>query len=99
MKSVLPSTQTWPPPGQSICATSLVFSVFAILPRDGPSGRWCRRSSETDDFAGRSPAMLLIERQRLQRRLVAGDEQEDRFRAVIDVLAPGAARQIGRAHV
>ena len=89
MKSVVPSTQTWPPPGQSICARMAALA-FARATLSSPPGQ--------HDLAGRGPAVLLIEGERLQHRLVGGDEEDRRVAVeLVDMLAP--ARRPGTASV
>src|SRR5262249_40146327 len=107
MNSVVPSTQTCPPPGQSMCDTRLVLDRLATA----RSQRWGKvirgraaaraqplvPSGDFHDVAGGVAAPLLEQMEALQRRLVARDE-EDGWPLVVavDVLEPGAAghRQI-----
>src|SRR5215831_16335394 len=100
IKSVVPSTQTCPPPGQSKCDISVVFHrldtktlnqvtfVGAAQPVLGRSS-----SGDLDDAAGGVAAPLLEQVEAFQCGLIAGDEQDGSLPVVaVNVLEPGAAR-------
>src|SRR6266403_5281532 len=74
---VVPSTQTWPPPGQSKWPISVVFQDLAM---PGAVSRSRRApplgSDETNDVAAGLAAPFLVEAESAQRRLVAGDEED-----------------------
>src|SRR3954470_4140690 len=72
-KSVLPSTQTCPPPATSMCETSFVLRAFM--------------SGQSFDVAGRGAAVPAVQAKGAQRRLVARDEEDHRLRSgLVDVL-------------
>src|SRR6516164_4473403 len=104
IKSVAPSTQTCPPPGQSKCDMRVVFDrldtkrsikvtfVGAASARAQPV---LARSSSGDfhDAAGGVATPLFEEVEAFQCGLIAGDEQDGGLPVVaVDVLEPGAAR-------
>src|SRR3954471_381391 len=85
-KSVLPSTHTCPPPATSMWPTSLVFFAFI--------------SDQLFGIAAGSAAVLAMQAERAQRRLVARDEEDHRLRfRFVDVLVPPIRRKSERVEV
>src|SRR5215468_10266436 len=77
-------------------STSFAPSVFmdSGFRRNDKSG-WSASSllHQPHDLAGRLAAVLLVEGQRLQRGLIAGDEEDGgRFVGLVHMLAPAPAR-------
>src|SRR5262249_42310656 len=104
IKSVPPSTQTCPPPGQSKCDMRVVFDRLDTK-RSTTVRSWggasagaqpvlARSSSgDFDDAAGGVATPLFEQVEAFQRGLIAGHEQGGGLPVVVvDVLEPGAAR-------
>src|SRR3982751_6009598 len=85
-KSVVPSTQTCPPPGTSMWATC--FVLRACISSSASKNGDCHQLNETLDVAVGGAAPALVQPERAQRRLVAGDEQHYRRARFVDVLIP-----------
>src|SRR5947209_18536484 len=76
------SHHTCPPPGQSICPTSLVFHARPIG----------RSLEQVDDVAGSASPVACKQTECHQCRFVACDEHDQRILAVVDVLGPRPTR-------